>query len=56
MRALFLHSRRTTFTWWPSEQFQLMDFDVQTDGERIVLAEIDEHCIGIISVLPQLPC
>jgi GNAT superfamily N-acetyltransferase len=53
LRALFLRSRRTTFTWWPSEQFQLMDFDAQTDGEQVLLAEFDGLCVGFISVWAQ---
>ncbi|MDF9620146.1 GNAT family N-acetyltransferase [Pseudomonas entomophila] len=50
MRELFLHSRQVTFTWQQSEQFQLMDFDAQTEGEQILLAEIDGLCVGFISV------
>ncbi|WP_248919897.1 GNAT family N-acetyltransferase [Pseudomonas entomophila] len=50
MRELFLRSRQVTFSWQQSEQFQLMDFDTQTEGEQILLAEIDGLCVGFISV------
>jgi GNAT superfamily N-acetyltransferase len=51
LRALFLASRRYTFTWLATETFQLADFDTQTHGENVLLAVDDRSCIaGFISV------
>lgn len=50
LRELFLNSRRAAFAWQDGEHFQLLDFDVQTAGEQILLAEIEGACAGFISV------
>ncbi|AOI73423.1 GNAT family N-acetyltransferase [Burkholderia ubonensis] len=39
LRELFLRSRRETFVWQPCDAFQLADFDAQTEGERLLVAE-----------------
>jgi len=51
LRELFLRSRRETFDWQPADAFRLADFDAQTDGERLRVAE-DEHArlAGFVSV------
>lgn len=51
LRELFLRSRRETFVWQPSDAFQLSDFDTQTEGERLLVAEDDSgQLAGFISV------
>ncbi|KAF1008266.1 MAG: hypothetical protein GAK28_01246 [Luteibacter sp.] len=50
LRELFLRSRRDTFTWQPCHLFQLADFDVQTEGERILIAEEGMRLAGFVSV------
>ncbi|KVP79174.1 GNAT family N-acetyltransferase [Burkholderia ubonensis] len=51
LRELFLRSRRETFFWQPGDAFRLTDFDVQTKGERLRIAEDDSgRCAGFVSV------
>lgn len=50
LRTLFLHARRKAFDWQPAAHFQLGDFDEQTLGEQILLAESAGQCLGFISV------
>ena len=51
LRELFLHSRRETFVWQPAGAFQLADFEVQTEGERLRIAEDDGgRLAGFVSV------
>jgi len=51
LRALFLHARRVTFDWLPAEQFHPGDFDAQTRGERILVAEDEAGAVtGFVSV------
>ncbi|PCE27102.1 GNAT family N-acetyltransferase [Paraburkholderia acidicola] len=51
LRQLFLQGRRETFEWQAPEKFALEDFDAQTQGELLLIAE-DElaHPVGFISV------
>jgi ribosomal protein S18 acetylase RimI-like enzyme len=46
LRELFLHARRATFTWLPEATFRLEDFDEQTRGERVLVAETGEACLA----------
>ncbi|WP_413623595.1 N-acetyltransferase family protein [Luteibacter sp. Lutesp34] len=50
LRALFLSVRRQTFVWQPPDAFHLEDFDTQTEGERVFLAEADDQIAGFISI------
>ncbi|WP_322065845.1 GNAT family N-acetyltransferase [Burkholderia ubonensis] len=51
LRELFLRSRRETFFWQPGDAFRLTDFDVQTKGERLLVAEDDgRRLAGFVSV------
>lgn len=51
LRALFLNSRRETFAWQPPDVFQLADFDKQTQGEMLLVAEDSGRRLsGFISV------
>ncbi|WP_431825263.1 N-acetyltransferase family protein [Burkholderia sp. F1] len=51
LRELFLRSRRETFVWQPGDAFQLADFDTQTEGERLLVAEDDGgRLAGFVSV------
>ncbi|CAB3968422.1 GNAT family acetyltransferase [Burkholderia cenocepacia] len=48
---LFLRSRRETFVWQPAGAFQLADFEAQTEGERLRVAEDDRgRLAGFVSV------
>ena len=42
LRELFLQARKATFPWVPSENFQLADYDGQTRGERVLVAQTDD--------------
>ena len=50
LRELFLSVRRQTFDWQPPDAFHLEDFDTQTEGERVVVAEAGDRLAGFISV------
>jgi ribosomal protein S18 acetylase RimI-like enzyme len=51
LRELFVSSRRKAFSWRPPDEFQLADFDVQTQGELLLVAEDgDGSPVGFISV------
>ncbi|KVG73170.1 GNAT family N-acetyltransferase [Burkholderia ubonensis] len=51
LRELFLRSRRETFFWQPGDAFRLTDFDAQTEGERLLVAEDDGgRLAGFVSV------
>jgi len=50
MRELFLRSREETFVWHAVDSFQLEDFDVQTQGELLWVAEDGAQIVGLISL------
>ncbi|WP_412026321.1 N-acetyltransferase family protein [Burkholderia cepacia] len=51
LRELFLRSRQETFVWQPAGAFQLTDFEAQTEGERLRVAEDDGgQLAGFVSV------
>jgi GNAT superfamily N-acetyltransferase len=51
LRDLFLLTRRETFVWQRANSFQLNDFDTQTEGEDVLLAQsADTPITGFISV------
>ena len=50
LRDLFLFVRRQTFDWQPPDAFHLEDFDTQTEGERVFVAEAGDQVAGFISV------
>lgn len=50
LRNLYFNSRRSTFPWADKSQFQLSDFDKQTEGEDILVALSGEIPVGFISV------
>jgi ribosomal protein S18 acetylase RimI-like enzyme len=51
LREMFLRSRRETFVWQSGDAFELADFDAQTDGELLLVAEAGSaRLTGFISV------
>jgi len=50
LRALLLSVRRQTFVWQPPNAFHLEDFDIQTEGERIFVAEGYGRIVGFVSL------
>lgn len=50
LRTLFLKVRQTTFSWAKNTQFNLSDFEKETEGEYILIALIDNLLIGFVSV------
>ncbi|TCW83991.1 GNAT family N-acetyltransferase [Burkholderia sp. SRS-46] len=51
LRELFLRARRATFAWQPDDAFALADFDAQTQGERLRVAEDEAgQLVGFVSV------
>lgn len=50
VRKLYLASRVATFPWLDSSDFQLTDFDRDTEGEQIWLAIVSAEVVGFISI------
>ena len=50
VRKLYLESRIATFTWLDSSNFELTDFDRDTEGEQIWLAMVSDQVVGFISI------
>lgn len=50
LRLLYLASRKAAFTWSAIESFQAGDFDIHTDGERILVAEGNGSLLGFASI------
>src|SRR4051794_10694155 len=50
LKVLFLEVRRSTFTWRNIDEFLLSDFERQTRGEEVIVAERDNRIMGFISL------
>ncbi|WP_276381719.1 GNAT family N-acetyltransferase [Flavobacterium sp. H4147] len=50
LRKLFLEERKRTFSWLDTSEFQLEDFDKQTQGEFVLTAFINDIPAGFISI------
>jgi len=50
LAEIFLESRRSGFYWLDPERFQLSDFERQTQGEVVWVAEHEGELAGFISV------
>jgi len=50
LRELFLNERQRTFPDQNTAEFELEDFDKQTQGEYILTAHIDDILVGFISI------
>lgn len=50
LRELFVVSRDAAFTWTSSYEHKLEDFDIDTKGERVLVAEIAGKRIGFASL------
>lgn len=50
LAEIFLIARRHTFTWLPPERFRLRDLDRETEGETLLLAELDGCIAGFVAV------
>ncbi len=50
LREIFLEERKRTFTWTDIFEFELEDFDKQTQGEYILTALLDDIPVGFISI------
>ena len=50
LREIFVRSRKKAFSWQPAHAFQLGDFDEQTAGEALLVAEDDGMVIGFLSL------
>ncbi|MCA8916020.1 MAG: GNAT family N-acetyltransferase [Planctomycetes bacterium] len=49
LRDLFLQARRETFHWTDPLLFRLQDFDIQTEGEAVMVAEVEGLIAGFVS-------
>jgi len=50
LRNLFLRTRLTTFHWVDTSQFNLFDFEKETEGEYILVALDGELLVGFVSI------
>ena len=50
LRDLFYRMRLATFSWADTSQFNLSDFEKETENEHILVAYLDEVLIGFVSV------
>jgi len=50
LAEIFLIARRHAFTWLPSDRFRLSDFKRETEGEVLIVAEIDGRIVGFASL------
>jgi len=50
LRSIYLESRKSTFTWLETSTYQLLDFDQDTEAERIHVALEGDDVLGFISV------
>jgi ribosomal protein S18 acetylase RimI-like enzyme len=50
LRNLYLKARLTTFSWIDTLQFQLSDFEKETEGEYVLVALEEEMLVGFVSV------
>jgi len=50
LQQIYLLSRRQAFHWMPLDAFHLSDFEKDTEGEQILIAEIDGQPAGFISI------
>jgi len=53
LEPIYLHSRQKVFSWVPADQFKTEDFLKDTEGELILVAELDSVVIGFISIWMQ---
>jgi len=50
LRQLYLDARVSTFTWLNTQDFKLLDFDKDTEGEQIWVAVEEDEIVGFISI------
>lgn len=50
LKKLFLEERKRTFSWLDTSEYQLDDFEKQTQGEFILTALLDDIPVGFISI------
>jgi ribosomal protein S18 acetylase RimI-like enzyme len=50
LREIYLECRKKTFHWMPLESFSLCDFEEDTEGEWVLVAEERSRILGFSSV------
>lgn len=50
LQKIYLEARIATFYWWPDGLFKLEDFDKSTEGEWVLVAEMEGKIVGFSSV------
>jgi len=50
LQRIFLESRQKTFHWLDTSDYNLHDFDHQTEGEFVLVAVLDDEVVGFISL------
>ena len=49
LQKIYLESRKSTFHWMDHSLFKTSDFELDTDGECILVATIENNPVGFIS-------
>lgn len=49
LKKIYLDARVDAFYWWPDGSFKLDDFDESTEGEWVLVAELDGKIVGFSS-------
>ncbi len=50
LRRIFLEVRQKTFYWLDTQNYNLTDFDFETQGEFVLVAVFDDKVVGFISL------
>ena len=50
LQRIFLESRQKTFHWLDTSDYNLTDYDNQTEGEFVLVAVLNNEAVGFISL------
>ncbi len=50
LSKLYLDCRIATFDWWQADEFKLGEFEKSTEGETVIVAEMNNEILGFCSI------